>query len=80
MRSVVYRVIAIGPVQYAYPLAVLLTIRNFGGLVPISLEFHPNTVKTAFSSLYWYGNVMDANTRKIKGARQELQARISAKV
>jgi len=52
MRSVVYRVIAIGPVQYAYPLAVLLTIRNFGGLVPISLEFHPNTVKTAFSSLY----------------------------
>jgi PKD repeat protein len=80
LRSVVYRVIAVGPVEYAYPLAARLTVKNFGGLVPISLEFHPNTVKTALSSLDWYGNVMDTNTREYVSSSDQLSAGMVLKV
>jgi len=38
--SVVYRVAAVGAGEFAYPPAAMITLNRFGGLVPISLEFH----------------------------------------
>jgi PKD repeat protein len=60
--SVVYRVTAVGAGEFTYPLAAKITLNRFGGLVPVSLEFHPNTVQTALASLESYELVKDADT------------------
>lgn len=60
--SKVYKVVALGNRNYVYPLAARLTVGRFGGLVPISLEFHPNRLETALKSLEPYGLVKDINS------------------
>ncbi|NIO80386.1 MAG: PKD domain-containing protein [Candidatus Aminicenantes bacterium] len=72
--SVVYKVVAVGAGNFVYPLAARLTVDAFGGLVPISLEFHPNTVETALASLGAYDVVEDANTGETLSERSQLQA------
>ena len=78
--SVVYRVAVVGAANYVYPLAARLTIRNFAGLVPVSLEFHPNNIDTALASLDWYAHVMDANTGEYLSGSSRLNAGMVLKV
>jgi PKD repeat protein len=73
-RSAVYQVTAVGAGDFVYPLAAHLTIGNFGGLVPVSLEFHPNNIDTALASLDWYGHVRDANTGETLSGSSRLSA------
>jgi PKD repeat protein len=80
MDSVVYQVVATGGVDFVYPLAARLTVKGFGGLVPISLQFHPNTVKTALASLDWYVDVLDANTGDYLSDSDQLGAGMVLKV
>jgi PKD repeat protein len=78
--SVVYRVVVVGAANYAYPLAARLTIRNFGGLVPISLEFHPNNLETALASLDWYDQVRDANSGEYLSGSSRLNSGMVVKI
>jgi len=78
--SMVYRVAVVGAANHVYPLAARLTIRNFGGLVPVSLEFHPNNIDTALASLDWYTNVKDANTGEYLSGGSRLSAGMVLKV
>ncbi len=70
--STVYRVMAVGSRNYAYPLAAKLTVSRFGGLVPISLEFHPHSLATALKSLEPYGLIKDVNTGEFLDASSSL--------
>jgi PKD repeat protein len=79
-RSLVYRVTAVGGGNFVYPLAARLVIPNFGGLVPVSLEFHPNNIGTALASLDWYDHVTDANTGEYVSGSTRLNAGMVLKV
>jgi PKD repeat protein len=80
--SVVYQVVAVGPgiKDYAYPLAARLTIGRFGGLVPVSLRFHPNTPAAALASLEAYENIRDANSGNILSSNSQLRPGMVLKV
>ena len=80
MVSVVYQVVARGGMDFVYPLAARLTVKGFGGLVPISLQFHPNTVETALASLDWYVDVLDANTGDYLSGSDHLAAGMVLKI
>jgi PKD repeat protein len=80
MDPAVYQVVAVGNMDFNYPLAARMTVKGFGGLVPISLQFHPNTVKTALASLDWYGDVLDANTGEYLSGSDPLEAGMVLKV
>jgi PKD repeat protein len=73
--SVVYKVVAApgaGSGGCVYPLAARLVIPAFGGMAPVSLRFHPNTVDTALASLGGYDSVTDANSGDYVGPSQPL--------
>jgi len=72
--SVVYRIEAVGPGNAGYPLAARLVLNNFERLVPVSLEFYPNTVETALSSLGLYDSAADANTGESLNSSSQLTA------
>ncbi len=78
--SFVYRVEATGPGSYVYPLAARLVIENFGGLVPVSLDFYPNTVESALRSLESIEAVIDANTGEYVTNSTPLKAGMVLKV
>jgi hypothetical protein len=72
--SVVYQVTAVGSGEFTYPPAAKITLNRFGGLVPVSMEFHPNTVETALASLESYELVKDANTDEYLDGGDRLSA------
>ena len=80
LDPVVYQVVARGGGDFVYPLAARLTMKEFGGLVPVSLQFHPNTVESALASLDWFDNVQDANTGEYLTGSDHLAAGMVLKV
>jgi PKD repeat protein len=78
--SVVYRVVAVGGGGFDYGLAARIKLPAFGGLVPISMEFHPNTVKTALRSLESWDTVKDANSGRQLSGSENLHAGMVLKV